>query len=1502
MRKHRPSFVIWPLALAASLLFSACSPSSLFGGKNQDDAILNRAPYQPPNTECAGLDLSQSQFSVPAFRQLISCLNANHSIDAIHSLVKAMSDDELSPSVKLINEVILTPDFIKGSNALFSDLGNDLQTVFTDIGRVGDDPDFGISILRLIGEPETQSFLGRTFTFAEARQGVNRDLLAAFEVLADKMTRETFRDAIEVAANLATAPAFRSLVAKLRKSDGAELSLSESAALIVAFLRDSLDSRHFVDSGKIILEELKNDRIYQLVDELLGSTPEQLRQNTARFASVIETQARAQFVETGTSADTSIPMFDAITSLFHFGHQPIRCLEATQGVSSGALFVIRELSRIDATEAPDFLKRDKLLLQTLMKPVCAYPAAIAKYYPAITQFAGTTPIIPATELVQAIHRHGFDDRFAQIIGNTGKSGTLEGEDRAGIKRLTPILREFERRDLFKDLILIVTSLKPEQRPKAKAVAAFLLDSSDRRLKGKSLYEVFSRAIANQSPRNLLLLAQSLKGFTELDSAFFDRMTLAIRKAHYANDYDVVRETIARVLKESASRSDFYVSLLTASYRPEFRASLKDTAAMAKDGRLKEIFQAFLKMLERYGREQSNRPVRATLAARFTSNRAHELSSSDLAPFKVGPQPSKASKECDQIDLNFSLARTSDPRFAEQIERITRCFNSDGHQGAWVDSIHFLQRHTTGETPARTYLQAAIDLVKDHGLGREELRDLSNRLMNWVRGPEKKIERLFQAIPFIVSENVRGSPDDPGGPVLKPLFDMLKPVYDGALASWQALEAYGAKVLLRDDLPDAIRVVDKALNDETPFEPETARPTFNREKIRSWVENKECDYGSGKPPSSDAQARRVIEIENDYFDSVTSWNRSRDWKIADHRENLESVFKKIADLKQSDPNYPLSHALLQIMKYFTLEAGETSTQQKQFTPEDLIHFFYTHATDVRLINYIYPGEKKPRVRLVSSLERLELIVEEADFDAPWPIWPIGSKTNLAVQFLTRIGMAWGDEPREIWPEPIQKMYPRGTTPPTLKDAIRELVKTAKQFENLMGFPNLPPCKRTPDFTGPDWPKSIGKFPNIIPPALLNGMSVAEMQRRLFNLNQVISIAVENLPGQPGKLAGGMRILRNLFYELAISSPEAIRAREPGTIDERLGVTSDSYNITFIRRNVQMGLPRLIGNLMKRTRENDPMLRAFVRAFIEAAAAPETETFLQNLFSRDSRILTRIEESTVWKAALEIEKMLTRDRTLSDDTWQEKLNSMRQFVFYGVPLLSQLQIVQPTLDSANAIIENFRAFLNRNIDLLSDALTNEVAARAVRSVYENDESCARGKRACKNSLASILQDALSDRTRAIHLFDVLTVIETAGMRDSQVKDPLRTFKNRYDVVKSKPAFRSLDLHALVEDVIHFFEETPEEGNRATATQLRRFLARLIQSGEGDRWMRLAAMDPNGTYGLAQLLSHYSKSGELLEFLRLLERNVVNFETSLDASAPLGVLRRRDEDLFLSVDAVK
>lgn len=469
------------------------------------------------------------------------------------------------------------------------------------------------------------------------------------------------------------------------------------------------------------------------------------------------------------------------------------------------------------------------------------------------------------------------------------------------------------------------------------------------------------------------------------------------------------------------------------------------------------------------------------------------------------------------------------------------------------------------------------------------------------------------------------------PVAKtlPLLGRIQSSLSIGLETWQGFFKKLEQVLLTSDFLPAMRDL-QAL---TPVDTAASRevigpaPLPNPRMLIDELAKVECEMDSRDYPA------RANEISREFNESVLGWERpGGKLPLAWDAELLRS---RLRALSQS-----LRSPVLRKNLYEWLEGLD---------PDETAEWFFNRSQDPRLVVVMDADSKKPRLRWMTTIDRFESILVNADFNYLL-------SGNYGLKFIEKFAESWGDEPREKWPREIQERFAGRKKPPTLRETYAEVVQTIKWFERVGGQPDLPSCLNS-DLLTPVW----GSAPEFV--------FDFKVKAKAFNLKQTISVIEENLPDAQGPNAGGMRLLRDLFWAVNSSAPQVDRNpsrpdRNPIRFLQRLGdlgvLRSKSRGIqAFETRGELMALGDFFSGLKKLASE--PAFDRIVARIVDSPTSIETwvAAAYQDRSSKStfrfSRFMPKVLQAIATDHSLRMGPSLLRffDRKFSADKLPEAL---------------------------------------------------------------------------------------------------------------------------------------------------------------------------------------------------------------------------------------------------------
>ena len=220
-------------------------------------------------------------------------------------------------------------------------------------------------------------------------------------------------------------------------------------------------------------------------------------------------------------------------------------------------------------------------------------------------------------------------------------------------------------------------------------------------------------------------------------------------------------------------------------------------------------------------------------------------------------------------------------------------------------------------------------------------------------------------------------------MIRPLIDVAGPWIADAEArlALKRPGVYAASVLKRTDIQSTAATVDDLFHARPRVASAAAGTTYDRERILRWISNKECatlpvPTGPGGMAAVDAAKQaRLADILDEYENAAVNDTRNtqtetavlrRSWTLPVLKAELGPLFRKLADVKGSGP-------VLRGLVHFAARFNDPA----QYPPGYLESRLRRHANDLKVISYFYPGEKTPRARVTNGLDRLALLVINAD---------------------------------------------------------------------------------------------------------------------------------------------------------------------------------------------------------------------------------------------------------------------------------------------------------------------------------------------------------------------------------------------------------------------------------------------------------------------------------------------------------------------------------------------
>ena len=1394
----RASLVGAGLALVSAL--SACSPGA-FSGNDKDEELAKRPGYRQIDKACSDMSLAQSELKPTEFRTLLKCLNGTGALEPAASMILKLEDPEIKTLLDVFNTHILS-----NRTRMY-----EVDVTYRQLSERGQLAPAFASAGRLL---ENSELITQSITMLERAYRIDPRLaLGALQKVSDRLGTNRVEAGIDDALSLTGAPVFGSLQEHFRGegSSGRRLEdLSARAVDAAAAVRNGVEPDLIRES----LGHFVDGKLHEVHDEAFGNTPTQIRSRLGQVSPLFDRLLQD-------NAHTWNGIIDFVGST----HTSLFCAGGAMQIPDLTRFALDELYLAKSETIVEHLQRTKPLQFSTYNAICPLPAAFTSNYHHLLELADSPAIVPGHKLVLSVRDHGLEAYLLQLFGARGTDG------QGGIRRFLPLLSELSDRGAVSDLFLLVTSVRPQDRGELTEALKFALEP-DARMSGRSLYDVMQISLARANPLELAKLLRSLQPLIDQDEPVIQPALMSLRKIVRSNDahpgIDFLRETLA----EAPSHQAFLEVLFKLSAMPEFRKSIELLAAMSKDHRLEDILDVVNALFRRYSSQGHVRDIVPAEIPGFVPRRAHDLVARDLVPLAPSVHPVDLSDPCRALNPGVPLLNPGSAGYDTQIANLVACVGRAPGDAPQREALEYLR--TQRMTDGRSAFSFHLDLLSKIHFAREQTRDLFRRLFRAV--DDGQAAQALRLVPFLVV----GQGDV--GPVLRPLLDAVKPMLVRSRQEVRRLLDYSSTLLKQASLTQALKYLDTLRSagalDPIPV-PALAGDEGFRAQIRNLVRYRECI----EDPV--AIERRAGEVIDDYLNASNNWEllngrTRRSWTRPEFHAGLRPFLNKFADPVGQGPALP---NLLAVVRSFTLEPGQAPVQGKHFTRDYFGKWLSDRSNDEKPILYYYPDEDKARVRMVSSLDRLELVLYNADFQYAEFLIP----GNHGFRYLARIGEAWGDEDREAWPLEIQVKYPDPRHPPPKLSAVyKDMKKELERFGGLAGYPRRRECR--PD----GLPEDGIHMPDpglIHVPGFLAPPGLEDVKRRLFNLTQVLPVVEENLPGANHPNAGGMRVLRNLFWELYSSSPADARNPSAG----------ERNNLWVITQLIHMGFIREISKTL-RIEPDSQARQEFFRGFVAGATAPSVQPILDTLF------VEHPDQKLLWKGIDQVFAHLGEDA--------ESQARLRQLGFYAVGLLGtrQFALAEPVLAALGPVIRQNYDYILAHESLIGELFENQELVSWVHGFSrERDSSRAQGREAT----AAVLRDAVSDPTRALDLFSVVRAVEQDPVGHAGWTD----FRARWSAIRATSDWQRQGFDEVGR---RGFDFLTEEGSPGTAQAVREYLSTLVKSPRAgqpsdlEQELDLIARDPQRFNQVLNALSSSSRNGELQSFLDEARRALIPIAT--------------------------
>jgi hypothetical protein len=1034
--------------------------------------------------------------------------------------------------------------------------------------------------------------------------------------------------------------------------------------------------------------------------------------------------------------------------------RPISCLSGSRTMQAPLDFVLDGLSGLRDDEVEQLLRRQSVLQVAIAGSICTYPAELQSHYPAFQELASSELLFVGTSLSSALHDQGISALLMD---------SMEGP----LPELAPVLSHLAENDALGDFLLLFSLIPERSRVGLRSAAASLLRPRAE-LSGASLLEAIRQPMTHLTVEDLEALVGAVGKLLDSPEAKLKPALEALRSVFHMNRAHPFSGSFTHVLTRPERSSAVFRMLgrWSSEREADFRDALGFLGEMTlqSDGRFNDILSSLLRVFAKYasqGEPARPLPVLDVPVLNAAGMRAHSWSSANLKDFM--PARLRRRSACDALHPGVRLDWFDTPSGAASLRSFVECLGDDPAAAPLRENVFdwLLARRSREGSPLLGQMIGQL-----HALG---------------LNPEASRELLGSGSALLVD-------------LLAPLSDrtfsnalsqVISKIVDGSGESFERLERLAGRLLRNGSVGEALAAFEEAALADSASSAFEDREEFDLAAFGPVLGRYECIQDEG------ARRRRAEDLADDYRHGVVNWRLDsysmrppRHWSDERLREDLLPLIQKLS----SPAHGPLIEGLTRFMSRFR-DPSRLS---------ELKDWLAVRVNDWRVIPYFHPDEQQPRARMVNSLDLLELLVINSDFNFVLP-------ENYALKFLTSVALAWGDEPRDSWPALVRSMYPHGKRPPTLREAYSEILETLELSEKWIGYPRLPDCRGGFSRTGvlPHWLKA-----------------------RVFNMRQSVVVISEALPGAPGSRSGGLKLLRELLFDMYQSTPEDHRGTSEGW----------SNNLSAGVQMAKLGAFRQIGRgarLALLPGNETALLGSVISGLAEASSVPSTPRLLRALLAGGSP------REGAGELVL---SLMGRAETVLDDP--SRAPQFRNSILRALSLLASPGLAPPVIRALESTVVRARGDLARVAPGAIELLGSERVSAFLEALSESLQERGRGE-----ALAEAASIALGESAPGVPAsVDLLRILAEAA--SPELEESWRELLQAPGLAGVRPNLIGL---------------------LRRSAGVRQYLADRCERNELSSYLKALAADPAGAARLFESVGKTSVSGGLdrlvSDFLRAL-----------------------------------
>lgn len=1360
-------------ASVSALIGTGCSPLGLFGPA-QDQTLSGPSGTREIPLDCQRLDLSAVHLSASNFRQVLACVNKTGTLTPLLQWVDSTPREDLEVLLRAVDRAFLKDaDRRKAWTRATLEL-RELGLLREGFERISADRFF------------VERWSSRVGVARELIEGSAEDLSwlkGLLSAVALRWSAENFEKDRDAFLSILEAPVSRSFQSRLSAAGSAQI-----LGQLLRADRENADAEPRSDWISVLLRMSADGGLGRVF-----RSPRLMGTESGEWNLKVPALARFQ----NELFEKQAELFRSFAALYRSFSTTQKCWKDSQEIKDGPKKITIELlDHVGRSNARKFVQRDTVLSTVWLNGFCEFPAELHTHYPRSVKFADSPSLGISWDVLKSIQEAGHLDTTLDFL-TSPRSHTF-----------ADLFAQMGALDLFGDSILMLL-LPRAQDDALYAEWAGLLS-------GEQVYPGLRKALSKVSGETWARwLAVPLGEEAWLRT---------LRRSYYSGSGErhPYLEIFRDGMKEIAENPEALRVWLKHSQKKEFQAALQWLHQAAGNGQAESLLVFFSQV---FGDPTTNipsaRPSRRDPPMRV--ERSHDWSARDLgSPAPADDGQGRIAEACQKLDLKFHLAALDRADFDLQLSHYLACVDSDGVYARFADGVRALRK-------------IQVDGKSLYAIGLDRVRQFNARAT-----PAQALELSALFIPALGDGRIgewikifaRAFGDRPEQGIAAPLLE-LAPAFRDLEPQLREAQSAVSRFFAREEFPLLVagaRQVWNAMDRPLPTLPRNGLPIQRDALIRAVLKN-ECELPPSRAGARADELIREHEQTITNLDTVNGKPRSS-WGKGELEAHVLPLLSRFSDPLQNRANVTLLQSLLNLLKSFSREPGEAPTIAKRYTPEEMRDWVLTKSSDLRVIPYFYPEDQKPRARIISVLDALEMILLNSDITD-------FRGEHYGVRFLMMLAESWGDEPRHLWPLEIQEKYParRSKRPPKLSETLDDIERLLTWVSRVAGDPRLPNCFKAPLL--PVLEESEEHF---------LGAKLDGYRKGLFNNRQILPIIRETMPDSAGPHRGGFKILRDLFWALHISTPEEFRSSKAG----------ERNNMHALLNLVRAGLLRQVSRLAVRVPKDDPRVEHAGDALLGIALAPEMERVIRQLIENPAR--------------KGFASMWTRKLIEIAGTGDVRADRLATLGTYGVLGISKLRLdgekrprewPRALGRALEAALREFSPGLFPDPRWLDDLVATDFAAQAAVALYENDHSEA------WSAWTRLTHEELSRTEIWSGLSQAARQLDT----DSLSRRSLRELELRLRAFLKDPILEGWDWRRKIDTVLAYLEDEPRSTAKS-ARAVRMTLSELMAPGPGafpQQCIAAAAAHPEELYGLLSGLSEIASAGELEEMLARAWRNL-------------------------------